>query len=218
MGVKSIFAKALVAKASGKTSRYFLENHESDIVRLVNTVNAVRNAGRNNAIETGAGKYYAEEYQFPHNVVDYINTKHVYFNAEADGIGNFMPVNEGEVVLEGHGAVLDPWSKKFNDTTTVMSPEQVNAFFRKYNDNQEQDEKIDLVPVKFERLHLSDFKELVVKTDGPENFALVDWNNSGSKSGYLAIISNLQSPIDSKYLSLNKMPNAEEVVMWIFRE
>lgn len=215
--MKELIALALEEKASGKTLRYFLSNHEESVVKLANTVEALRNAGKNSLIKTNSGEYFPEEYMLPANLVDYINTKQVYFNPEAVGFGEFVPVTSEDVKLEGEDSLLSTWRRKFSATTDVFSPEQVSAFFKKFNENQDEADKIDLVKVDFMRLNLSDFKELVVKTDDGSGFALVNWNSTGTKEGYLSILANLQSPVNAKYLANSKMPNVEEVVAWMFR-
>lgn len=216
--MKELIALALESKASGKTSRYFLANHKDTVVELANTVEALRKAGKNEPIVTDFGKFYAEEYMLPQVFVDYINTQHVYFNDEAVGFGEFMPVSTESVILDGFDAASKDWKEKVKSTTNVLSPEQVTAFFRRFNENQDESDTIDQVKVEMRRLHLSDFKELVVKTDDGAHYTLVDWNSSGTLSGYLAILANIQSPVDVKYLATSKMPNVEEVTAWMFRK
>jgi len=214
-----IFILAFLWYASGKTVRYFLSNNASLVARLIKTVEVIAVNGKNEPIATPNGKFYAEEYQLPKTMVDWINCVKVNFNQESVGCGEFMPKGR-ELIFPEHEfpSEVESIVKCLNDTTKPLSPEEVVAFFKGYNENQGEGEKLETVPVKFERHYLSEFQELVTMKEGSDAFEVVEWNSAGQMSGYLAILANLQSPVDAKYLHVKKGPNVEEVARWIFRK
>lgn len=217
--VSNIFILAFLWYASGKTVRYFLSNKATLVARLIKTVEVIAVNGKNEPIETPNGKFYAEEYQLPKVFVDYINCAKVNFNQESVGCGEFMP--------KGHELLFPKYElpsevsnivKCLDTKTNPFSPEEVVAFFKGYNENQGEDEKLETMPVKFERHYLSEFQELVTLKDDGSGFAVVEWNSAGPMSGNMAILANLQSPVDVKYLHEKKAPTIEEVARWIFRK
>lgn len=224
--VKNLFIKALLINASGKTKRYFLKDAKETMNKLILTVESIRNSGKNTPIECGGVSYFAEDYKFPQIMVDYINTKHMYFNSESTGMGDFVDdYVDYNLMLAGESSDAD-LSQYVDDTQTdCLSPEQVSAFFKAYNENQSSEDSIELVDVKFTRYTLSDFKELSLvkgvvtnKSDGTEVTQMVNWSSAGSKSGILALLGGIVAPVDSRYLSKTCALTFEEAASWIFKK
>jgi len=223
---KKLITKALLANASSKTRRYFVDANKSELNRLVNTVERIRDLGKNKPLDINGALYYAEDYKLPQILVDYINTKHLSFNTEAIGMGAYMDdYVDRTIVLDGMTGDSDIEEMFDEGETNCLSPVQTEAFFRKYNENQTSEGSIETVDVKFTHLAFSDFKELSwvkkVKDDNgneTEVTQIVNWSTAGSKKTILALLGGIIAPVDAKYLDVSGAPTFEEAAAWIFRK
>lgn len=208
---------------------------------LIYTFKMIQSKRRNNAkIEVNGEEYLVNEYCFTENMNQLIATSRVY--ATKDAIGSNEPWsvikeperpdrtvkklsnNEVNEWLDGkkeeqetevfdvfpYGAYEE--KKQANNAVRLLTPQQVERFFKLYNANQSTEDSIVTVPVKFENVCLSDFKALTFKSN---NEVFIKWNESGIYDEYVAMFNGVPSPIDSKFANVYVRNDDEVMAAWL---
>lgn len=198
MELYSLFSKALAVKASGKTSRYVVNQpaFESDLKDVIHTAQLLRDRKiGNDQIETEDGWYLVTDYEFPTKIVELIDTCMVFFKETQAGV--VSPVTKAV------NPFLEPGDYK------TLSPFQVKRFFELYNEGQS--DKIELAHVnKYNYVLFSELGYLA------SDKAVATINEDGKINENVSIINGYDSfGLTKEQLRFASLPGETSVIEWL---
>lgn len=193
-----LFYKALAFKASGKTSRYVVNQATfgDDLRNVIHTAQLLRDRSiGSDQVETEDGWYLVTDYEFPTKLVELIDTGKVFFKETQAGV--VTPVTEA----------VSPFLESGDHK--VLSPFQVKRFFELYNEGQS--DKLELSRVgKFNYVLFSQLGYLASEK------ATSVINEEGRINENIAILNGYKSfGLTSSQLRHASLPGETSIIEWL---
>lgn len=198
MFLYNVISKALAVKASGKTSRYVVNQpaFESDLKDVIHTAQLLRDRSiGNEQLETEDGWYSVTDYEFPTKVVELIDTGKVFFKETQAGV--VAPVTKAE------NPFVEPGDYK------TLNPFQVKRFFELYNEGQS--DKIGLT-------HVSKYNYVLFSELGylAGNDAVATINEDGKINENVSILNGYASfGLHKDQLRVASLPGETSIIEWL---
>lgn len=232
VGLYDALKKGLTDLASSRTVKYVIDDKQQlmTLHKICYTAQEIMRVFRINGKITVKGECYEiSDYSFPKHMVEIISCGKIYATKDAIGTanpwyryidaesinGNHVPnPMDTEEIVDVEGKPV-PDNRIVLNNDDILTPDEVAAFFRRFNENQNKDANtmLVLVPCSLDQYYsLDDFKGLLTK-DGFSRF--IRGNDSGILDENVAYFAGIRTPFDDKYVVTYPISNVEVLGKWL---
>lgn len=208
-----LFLLGLDEEATSKTNRYFIGRPSfiQETVNVMYTLMFIRHKGKKGTIKVGSEYYSTNDYEATPNIVELIQCGKVWVSPGAVGCGKKPWV----VQPKPSSKVMVRWrsDEEVEYQCELLAPDQVSNYFRRYNDNQTQETKLEVTQIQFMKEYsLDDFSHLVIKTKN--RYEMVKQKADG-KNECVSYFNRILAPYSVDYCDTCESLDDRRLGLWL---
>lgn len=210
----NLFYAALVQYASPKTMRYVVkgDSFKKETVNVLYTLMKLRALGKATTVNVDGDQYFAGDYVGPKNIIDLIKYGKVWSTQDAVEMAVREYSYQTSEGLEYTEDVVDSSGEEETYTLRMLTPDKISNYFKRYNQNQDDDAKIRTASVEFKTdTILADFSALVT-INGKK---LVKHTENGSIHENVGYFNQVQTPFSDDEVISYSTTSEEALGKWL---